>query len=30
MCLSTGALEDSTNFERMAVLSDLALAALVD
>ena len=30
VCLTTGALEDSTNFERMAVLSDLALAALVD
>jgi CubicO group peptidase (beta-lactamase class C family) len=30
VCLTTGILEDSRNFERMARLSDLALAAIVD
>lgn len=30
VCLTTGILEDSHNFERMARLSDLALAAIVD
>jgi len=29
VCLTTGILEDSRNFERMARLSDLALAAIV-
>jgi CubicO group peptidase (beta-lactamase class C family) len=29
VCLTTGVLEDSSNFERMARLSDLALAAIV-
>ncbi|HJP40078.1 MAG TPA: serine hydrolase domain-containing protein [Dehalococcoidia bacterium] len=30
VCLTTGTLEDSSNFERMHKLSDLALAALTD
>jgi CubicO group peptidase (beta-lactamase class C family) len=30
VCLTAGILEDSNNFERMARLSDLALAAIVD
>jgi CubicO group peptidase (beta-lactamase class C family) len=30
VCLTAGVLEDSTNFERMARLSDLALAAIID
>jgi CubicO group peptidase (beta-lactamase class C family) len=30
VCLTTGVLEDSTNFERMARLSDMALAALLE
>ncbi|MAE94236.1 MAG: serine hydrolase [Deltaproteobacteria bacterium] len=30
VCLTTGILEDSNNFERMARLSDLALAAITD
>jgi CubicO group peptidase (beta-lactamase class C family) len=30
VCLTSGALEDSANFERMQKLSDLALAAVVD
>jgi hypothetical protein len=30
VCLTTGILEDSRNFERMQGLSDLALGALVD
>ena len=30
ICLTTGVLEDSRNFERMQRLSDLALAAVID
>jgi CubicO group peptidase (beta-lactamase class C family) len=30
VCLTSGVLEDSRNFERMQRLSDLALAAVVD
>jgi CubicO group peptidase (beta-lactamase class C family) len=30
VCLTTGALEDSRNFERMQRLADLVLASIVD